>query len=239
MARARKFAELEKTLGYRFRDRTLIERALTHASVRARRKARLDNERLEFLGDRVLGLAIAAHLHGALPDIREGDLARRYNRLVCGEQCAQIARSIDLGRYLILSDSEADSGGRNKETILADAMEAVLGAVFIDAGYKTAQSVVLGLWEETLSGASTTVVDAKSALQEWAQGKGLALPKYVEISRKGPDHAPEFVSEVRISGIKTMSGAGTSKRQAEQAAASALLEREGVWKKPKRKTKKR
>jgi ribonuclease-3 len=232
--RARKFAGLEDALGYRFNDQKLIERALTHASVRAGQKARQDNERLEFLGDRVLGLVVAAHLHAAHPGHKEGDLARRFNRLVCGEQCARVARSIGLGDFLILSDSEAENGGRDKDTILADAMEAVLGAIYIDSGYKTAQTVVLNLWEEQLAGGSETPVDAKSALQEWAQGQGLPLPRYVEVSRNGPDHAPEFVAEVQIDGLAPGSGQGSSKRQAEQVAATAVLEREGVWKKKKR-----
>ena len=238
MARPRKFSELENALGCRFKDKKLYERALTHASVRTGRGPRLDNERLEFLGDRVLGLVIAAHLHAALPDVREGDLARRFNRLVCGERCTEVARAIDLGRFLILSDGEAESGGRDKDTILADAIEAVLGAVFLDAGFEQAREVVEHLWGDHLNGVTVTLVDAKSALQEWAQAKGLPLPGYSVVSREGPDHAPQFIAEVRVKGITPITGTGTSKRQAEQSAATALLEREAVWKKKKKKTKK-
>jgi ribonuclease-3 len=228
MLRPRKFKDLEKALGHRFKDQKLLEIALTHASVRGAKGKRSDNERLEFIGDRVLGLAIAELLNECFPDGSEGDLARRYNRLVRGEACAKVARSIGLGTHLILSDSEAGSGGRTKNTILADAMEALLGAIFLEAGFKTAREVVRNLWASLSEDLPATGVDAKSALQEWAQGQGLELPQYVEIARKGPDHAPHFTTEVRISGMEPARGEGASKRAAEQAAARALLEREGV-----------
>lgn len=228
MLRARKFKDLEKVLGHRFKNQQLLEVALTHASVRGVKGKRSDNERLEFIGDRVLGLAIAELLNERFPDGSEGDLARRYNRLVRGEACAKVARSIGLGTHLILSDSEAGSGGRTKNTILADAMEALLGAIFLEAGFKTARVVVRDLWESLSEDLPATGVDAKSALQEWAQGQGLELPEYVEIARKGPDHAPHFTTEVRITGKEPARGEGASKRAAEQAAARALLEREGV-----------
>lgn len=227
MSRKRKYSDLEKALGYRFKDQELVTRALTHSSTRGN-GSRDDNERLEFLGDRVLGLAVAAALIEAFPTSAEGDLARRFNQLVKRETCAAMGRSIELGRHLILSDSEASSGGRDKDTILADAVEALLGAAFIDGGFEKANALVLRLWQSHLAGKAHAVADPKSALQEWAQGRGLALPRYVEISRSGPDHAPRFVSEVRITGCKPAQGTGTSKRAAEQAAASAMLVREGV-----------
>ncbi|SFV28622.1 ribonuclease III [Hyphomicrobium facile] len=228
MLRPRKFKELETKLGYRFKDPALLERALTHASVRGGKVARFDNERLEFIGDRVLGLAIAEALNGQYPDASEGELARRYNRLVRGEACAKVARTIGLGDHLILSESEADSGGRNKTTILADAAEALLGAVFIDGGFEKARGVVHRLWREQSELVPEVAVDAKSALQEWAQGQGLALPRYTVVARNGPDHAPRFTAEVLIAGKAPAQGEGASKRIAEQAAASALLTREGV-----------
>ena len=229
MLRARKFKELETALGYRFKTPGLGERALTHASVRGgKSQTRGDNERLEFIGDRVLGLAVAEFLHEAFPKASEGDLARRYNRLVRGETCAKVARAIDLGKHMILSDSEAESGGREKETILADAMEALLGAVLLDSSYDKARGVVQRLWQGEFEEHPVVAADAKSALQEWAQGRGLARPEYIEISRAGPDHAPHFTSEVRISGREPARGQGASKRAAEQAAATALLAREGV-----------
>jgi ribonuclease-3 len=228
MLRPRKFKDLEGKVGHRFKSSTLLERALTHASVRGGRSARGDNERLEFIGDRVLGLAIAEVLNEQYPEASEGELARRYNRLVRGEACARVARAIGLGAHLILSESEADSGGREKMTILADAIEAVLGAVFLDAGFEKARAVVRKLWESQTGAAPEVAVDAKSALQEWAQGQGLALPKYSVVARKGPDHAPRFTAEVIIAGRAPAQGEGASKRIAEQAAASALLQREGV-----------
>ncbi len=228
MLRPRKFKDLEKKIGHRFKDPDLLERALTHASVRGGKTDRGDNERLEFIGDRVLGLAIAEVLNGQHPEATEGELARRYNRLVRGEACAKVSRSIGLGEHLILSESEADSGGREKTTILADAVEAVLGAVFLDGGFDKARNVVRKLWHEQSDNPPDLTVDAKSELQEWAQGQGLALPKYSVVSRKGPDHAPHFTAEVMISGTAPAQGEGASKRIAEQEAASALLKREGV-----------
>lgn len=228
MLRARKFKELETKLGHRFKDVELLERALTHASVRGGKGERTDNERLEFIGDRVLGLAIAEILNQQYPEASEGELARRYNRLVRGEACAKVARAINLGTHMILSESEAESGGREKMTILADAAEALLGAVFLDGGFDKARAVVRKLWQEQSEPAPDIGVDAKSALQEWAQGQGLALPKYSVVSRKGPDHAPRFTAEVVINGKPPAQGEGASKRIAEQAAATVLLAREGV-----------
>ncbi len=228
MTRLRDGPDLEARLGYVFEDKQLLLRALTHASVRSGKIPRHDNERLEFIGDRVLGLAIAEHLSELFPAADEGELARGLNRLVRGETCARVARDIDLGRHLVLSESEAAGGGRGKDTILADAVEAVLGAVFLEAGFAPARAVVRRLWDAETSQAKMGVADAKSALQEWAQGRGLALPEYVELAREGPDHAPRFTAEVRISGSEPARGEGPSKRAAEQAAATALLAREGV-----------
>ena len=226
---ARKYKELEARLGYKFKAQDLLTRALTHSSYKGSAKAGGDNERLEFVGDRVLGLAIAEMLQADFPQASEGELARRYTRLVRGETCATVGRQLALGAHLILSDSESASGGRDKETILADAVEALLGAVFLEAGFDKANAVVRHLWEP-LTHAHTRVAtaDPKSALQEWAQGKGLPLPSYVEIARSGPDHAPLFTTEVRIAGCKPARGEGASKRAAEQAAANVLLSREGV-----------
>ena len=231
LKRKRKFAELETTLGYRFKNQDLLLRALTHASTRASTRAngsRNDNERLEFLGDRVLGLVMAERLLEAFPEASEGDLAKRFNRLVRGETCAVVGQAIGIGQHLVLSESEAGSGGRAKATILADAVEALLGAVFLDSGFDKARTVVLKLWQDRMTDMPQVAADPKSALQEWAQGKGLELPRYVEVSRTGPDHAPHFIAEVRIDGCKPARGEGTSKRSAEQSAASALLAREGV-----------
>ncbi len=228
MSEARSTSDLEKNVGHVFKDRALLARALTHASVRSERTSADDNERLEFLGDRVLGLSIALILFDAYPQADEGEMARRFNRLVRRETCADIARSIALGDYLILSESENDSGGREKETILADAMEALLGAIFIEKGFDTSRKIIARLWGDRLNAIPMVSADPKSALQEWAQGKGLPLPTYSEVSREGPDHAPLFRAQVRIVGSEPAVGKGTSKRAAEKAAARALLEREGV-----------
>lgn len=231
MAKARKYAALEAALGHKFKDRKLLERALTHASVRSVTANREDNERLEFLGDRVLGLAIAEMLHDALPDYKEGELARYFNRLVRGQTCAAVGREAGIGEFLILSESESNGGGRDKSTILADAVEALLGAVFIDGGFDAGREAVRRLWGDRFKLKATSYIDPKSALQEWAQGRGLPLPQYTEVSRDGPDHAPKFISEVKIKSVKPMQGKGASKRHAEQDAASRMLYREGVWKK--------
>ena len=223
---------LLERLGYAFRNPALIELALTHASARPSLKANEDNERLEFLGDRVLGLAIAELLTATLPEASEGELARRYNQLVRAETCAEIAQEWDLGALILMSGGEAESGGRGKKTILANGCEAVLGAIFIDGGYAAARDVIHRFWASELSGYGLAVPDAKSVLQEWAQGRRLPLPRYIEIAREGPDHAPCFTAEVQIDGVAPERGHGANKRAAEQAAALAMLMREGVWQAP-------
>jgi ribonuclease-3 len=230
--RGRSIRGLETALGYTFKNRALLERALTHASIRAESGASEDNERLEFLGDRVLGLCVAELLIELDGTATEGALARRFNRLVRKDACANVARALKLGAAMKLSSSEDESGGRDKDTILADAIEALLAAVFLEAGYPAVRAVVRRLWAPLLSGLPDTTTDPKSALQEWAQGQGLSLPQYQEIAREGPDHAPVFTTEVRIPGKRPARGKGASKRAAEQAAATAVLAREGVWSKP-------
>jgi ribonuclease-3 len=219
-------------LGFAFKDRALVELALTHASARPSLKPNEDNERLEFLGDRVLGLAIAELLTQTFPESSEGELARRYNQLVRAETCAEIAKEWELGQLILMSGGEAESGGRGKKTILANACEAVLGAIFIEGGYQAARDVVFRFWATELASLDLALPDAKSILQEWAQGRRLSLPRYVEIAREGPDHRPRFTSEVQIDGVAPERGHGANKRAAEQAAALAMLLREGVWQAP-------
>jgi ribonuclease III len=221
--------QLSARLGHHFSDPALLKLALTHASARAGAKANEDNERLEFLGDRVLGLAVAELLTDRFPMAAEGELARWFNHLVRAETCAAVAQDWNLGKFILMSGGEAGSGGRRKKTILANTCEAVLGAVFADAGYEAAQAVVHRFWEPHLGELEVAAPDAKSVLQEWAQGKRLPLPRYLEIVREGPDHAPRFTSEVQIEGVAPERGQGANKRQAEQAAALAMLVREGVW----------
>ncbi|MDH3579965.1 MAG: ribonuclease III [Hyphomicrobiales bacterium] len=221
---------LTAKIGYTFVDPKLLKLALTHASVRARRKKSNDNERLEFLGDRVLGLCIAEMLFEEIPDADQGELAVRFNTLVRKETCAAVAdESWDLGQHVIMSGGEAISGGRRKLTILGDTCEAVLGAIFLDSGYAQAREVIRKFWMPRLRAGGPVPADAKTALQEWAQGRGLALPDYREISRSGPDHEPKFTVEVRLEGLEPARGEGTSKRLAEQAAAGAILVSEGIW----------
>ncbi|MCA3543033.1 MAG: ribonuclease III [Rhodobacter sp.] len=208
-------------IGHRFRQPDLLVRAVTHASISS--ATRPDNQRLEFLGDRVLGLAMAEALLRADSTATEGQLAPRFNALVRKETCADVAREIGLGEVLKLGRSEMLSGGRRKDALLGDALEAVIAAVYMDAGFEAAQAVVLALWGDRLAGVQADARDAKTALQEWAQARGLPPPVYLEQGRTGPDHQPVFTVEVRLeNGALERAAAGT-KRQAEQAAAKALL----------------
>ncbi len=228
-AHAASLTTLGERIGHQFRKPDLLALALVHASARGGVTAGTNNQRLEFLGDRVLGLVIAAHLHGAYPDESEGALARRYNRLVHRDTCADAARRLGLGPFIAMSEAEAAAGGRDKDTILADGCEAVLGAVFLDGGFETARSVVQRLWAPLLAEAGPVPVDPKTTLQEWAQARRLPIPDYVEISRQGPDHSPVFTIAARVAGFAPAHGSGPSKRAAQEAAATALLIREGVW----------
>ena len=194
MSKPRKTAlkDLAARIGHDFSNPALLKLALTHSSARASTKPDEDNERLEFLGDRVLGLAVAELLTDAFPKAPEGELARWFNQLVRAETCAEIAQSWDLGDLILMSGGEAGSGGRRKKTILANTCEAVLGAVFADGGYEAAKRVVRAFWEPQLGVIDLAAPDAKSVLQEWAQGRRLPLPRYLEVAREGPDHAPRF-----------------------------------------------
>ena len=219
---------LEEPLGHRFRHATLIERALTHASADAARS----NERLEFLGDRVLGLVIAEKLHALYPDDAEGVLALKLNALVRRETCAAVAEAAGLSQHLILASAEAGSGGRQKSAILAGACEAVIAALYLDGGMKAARNFVERYWAGAIAALTADMRDAKTALQEWAQArKGFdrAAPVYRQTARLGPDHAPLFTVAVEVPGEEPASGEGRSKREAEQAAAKAMLVRLGKW----------
>lgn len=210
-------------LGHHFAKPELLVRALTHSSIGS--ATRPDNQRLEFLGDRVLGLSMAEALFKADRAASEGQLAPRFNALVRKETCAAVAREIDLGAVLKLGRSEMMSGGRRKEALLGDAMEAVIAAVYLDGGFETARELVLRLWGERISHVEEDARDAKTALQEWAQARGLPPPGYDTVSREGPDHAPVFTIAVRLASGETEQAQAGAKRQAEQAAAAALLKR--------------
>ncbi len=215
--------DFQDRLGHEFADPALLVRAVTHSSMMTANRD--DNQRLEFLGDRVLGLVMADALLKADKSASEGQLAPRFNALVRKEACADVARQIDMGSVLKLGRSEMKSGGRRKDALLADAMEAVIAAVYLDAGYGAAEAMVIRLWGPRITEVKSDARDAKTALQEWAQARGEAPPQYIEVARDGPDHQPMFTIEVRLaSGAHEQAVAG-SKRHAEQAAASALLEK--------------
>lgn len=213
-------------LGHMFDDPALLIRALTHSSLST--ETRPDNQRLEFLGDRVLGLVMAEAVLAQDPTAPEGTLAPRFNALVRKETCADVAREIDLGAVLKLGKSEQMTGGRRKNALLGDAMEAVIAAVYEDAGFDAARALVLRLWGDRVAEVDADARDAKTALQEWAQARGQTPPSYVEIGRSGPDHAPVFTIEARLQSGESARAEARAKRQAEQAAAAALMSRMGA-----------
>ncbi|MBD3676899.1 MAG: ribonuclease III [Rhodobacteraceae bacterium] len=208
-------------LGHEFKRPDLLLRAVTHSSISS--PTRPDNQRLEFLGDRVLGLVMAEALLRADRAAAEGQLAPRFNALVRKETCAAVAREIDLGEVLKLGRSEMMSGGRRKDALLGDAMEAVIAAVYLDGGFESAAALVLRLWGKRIETVKEDARDAKTALQEWAQARGEPPPTYTEVGRTGPDHAPQFTIEVQLKSGASARAEASSKRQAEQAAAKALL----------------
>ncbi len=230
MHRRRAHDKLEARLGYRFADPDLLDRALTHSSaVAPSRRIESSYQRLEFLGDRVLGLVIADMLYRRLPKANEGELSRALNALVRKETCAAIARDLELGAELNLGESEARTGGAKKEAILGDVAEAIIGAVYCDGGLGRAFEVVERLFGDYIIHAGTERADAKTMLQEWAQGRGLEPPSYEEVERTGPDHAPEFTIAVHLEGYAEVSASGPSKKLAEHKAAEMFLIREKVW----------
>jgi ribonuclease III len=220
---------LEDRIGYRFTDGAMLEIALTHISaLKGARNRAGSYQRLEFLGDHVLGLVISDMLFRAFPKADEGELSRRLADLVRKETCAEIARTIDLGAAIRLGSSEANAGARTRLAILADVCEAVIGAVYLDGGYKAAEELVERLWQVRMRAKAQPLRDPKTVLQEWAQARGLPTPAYREVARSGPDHDPEFRVAVQLPAFAPAEGSGRSKRAAEQAAAAAMLTREGV-----------
>lgn len=212
---------LENELGYKFKNPELLRQAVTHASLG--RSSWNIYERLEFLGDRVLGLVIAHRLLERFPEEREGDIARRYVQLVRREALANVAKQIDFGSYLLVSDGEEAAGARNSSTILSDALEAVIGALYLDGDLGAATKFIRKFWNPLLEKDREPPLDAKTALQEWAQMKRYSLPEYTVISVEGPAHSPEFTITVSLKNHQPEKGVGRSKRQAEQMAAELLL----------------
>jgi ribonuclease-3 len=214
--------QLEKQLNHTFKDKELLRHALTHSSTGEDQ----NYERLEFLGDRVLGLVIAQALYERFPDEAEGDLAKRLAALVQGELLAEIASQIELGQFIILSEAEAQAGGAQNENILSDVFEALIGALYIDGGLKKCEALINGLWEGRFTEMKTPPQHPKTRLQEWAQGKGLPLPSYKVIGQSGPDHAPVFEIQLTVKGYEPVSAEGYSRQEAEKQAAKAFFEQE-------------
>ena len=215
----------EQRLGYEFSDVSLLIEALTHSSIAS--ESRKDNQRLEFLGDRVLGLVMAEALLEIDQFASEGTLAPRFNALVRKEACAEVARHIDLGGVLKIGRSEMLSGGRRKDALLGDGMEAVIAAIYKDGGFEVAKRTITELWGDRIKNVKGDGRDAKTMLQEWAQARGQNPPKYEIMSQSGPDHAPEFLVKVLLDSGETADATAGSKRQAEQMAAKSLLQTMG------------
>ena len=225
MKKSEAIRSFEQRLGYEFSNLSLLVEALTHSSIAS--DFRKDNQRLEFLGDRVLGLVMAEALLEIDQTAPEGTLAPRFNALVRKETCAEVARQIELGGVLKIGRSEMLSGGRRKDALLGDGMEAVIAAIYKDGGFGIAKTIIIKLWGDRIKNVKVDARDAKTMLQEWAQARGQNPPNYEVISRSGPDHAPDFLVKVILASGETSEAMAGSKRQAEQMAAKALLQKIG------------
>jgi len=212
---------LQQRIGYRFRDSGLLKLALTHPSVAKQQS----NQRLEFLGDAILGAIVARILYDLYKDEQEGELARRHAALVRGETLTAVAREIGLGEALQLGASETQGQGRDNASNLEDALEALVGALMLDGGMAAAEAFVIPRWTQMAQQTLTAPKDAKTALQEWAQARGLPVPVYRLVEAAGPAHAPQFTIEVTVQGYPPAEAQAASKRQAEQLAAGMLLQR--------------
>ncbi|CTQ50057.1 ribonuclease III [Jannaschia donghaensis] len=218
---SRELEAFQARIGYTFSRPDLLVRAMTHSSIAT--ETRPDNQRLEFLGDRVLGLVMAEELMSDDRTAAEGQLAPRFNAMVRKETCADVARSVDLGSVLKLGKSEQVTGGRRKLALLGDGIEALIAAVYVDGGLGPARDLVLRLWGDRIHDVEDDARDAKTTLQEWAQGRKMSPPNYEVVERSGPDHAPVFRIVARLEDGRSAEGEASSKRNAEQAAAQALL----------------
>ena len=222
-------AAVEARIGHSFTDATLLATALTHVSALKPSRKRGDSyQRLEFLGDHVLGLIVSDMLYRAFPSADEGELSKRLADLVRKESCADVAKSLGLVDDIKLGAVGAGAGARLRKSVLGDICEAVIGAVFLDGGYQAAAEFVERNWTERMHKLRRPLRDPKTTLQEWAQGKGLPTPVYREVERTGPHHDPQFRIAVELPGLEAAEGTGGSKRAAEKAAASAMIVREGV-----------
>ena len=217
----RSFTQLEDIIGYKFKDRHLLERALTHSST----NDAYNYQRLEFLGDRVLGLVIADALFTEFRGENEGGLAKRHTALVQGTTCAIIGQAHKIADFIILSESERISGGNLNENIIADVVESLLGAIYRDGGYDAAQKVILKLWGDNIRTLEDAPQDPKTELQEWVQARSLDLPLYEVAEKSGPDHAPMFLMRLTVDGQGSVEAEGSSRRQAEKTAARLMLKK--------------
>jgi ribonuclease-3 len=213
--------ELQRRIGYQFQDMKLLSCAITHPSLAGQE----NNQRLEFLGDTVIGLVVARILYDLFPNEQEGELARRQAGLVRGETLAKVAKEIALGEVLKVSLSEIQNGGRDNLSNLEDAFEALIGAIYLDGGIAAVEAFIVPRWRELAKSVTAAPKDAKTALQEWSQGRGLSLPTYKIIETIGSAHAPIFTIEVKVQGYEPASAKASSKRAAQQLAAEILLER--------------
>jgi ribonuclease-3 len=230
MVKDRALEVLEDRIGHSFADRDLLVLALTHVSAVAASR-RPTYQRLEFLGDRVLGLGVAEMLYLAFPDAEEGELSRRLADLVRKESCAEVALGWGVPAHVRLGEGQRRADAV-KTAILGDICESLIGAVHLDGGYAAARLVVRRAFEPLMHAPRRPLRDPKTTLQEWAQARGLAIPAYRQAARRGPDHAPEFLIEVSVDGFRAAAASGSSKRLAEQAAAAAFLAREGIAAEP-------
>ncbi len=212
-------SRLQEVLGHFYNNKALLEEALTHSSA----EGDVSYQRLEFLGDRVLGLVIADFLLRSFPDENEGDLARRLSGLVDKTMLARVAIEAEIGKFILMSEGEKAAGGDANENILADVMEALIGAAYLDAGLETCRKMIESLWGDRLFEMVSPPIDPKTELQEWTQGRGMGLPQYELVGRTGPDHAPVFDIRANIESYPPVVAQGTSRRAAEKAAAELML----------------
>lgn len=219
-------AEIAARIGYAFRDVALLQRALTHSSVRG--KVGTDNERLEFLGDRVLALVVAEMLFRLYPDAAQGELAVRLSSLVSGDACAEVAEEIGIVEFIHADAAVKGAQGRKAKNVRADAVEALIAAIYLDGGLEQASAFILRVWEKRSQKVLRAMRDAKTMLQEWLAQQNSARPVYAIVGREGPDHEPLFTVEVQAPNYAIAVGKGRSRQAAEQAAAAAFLAREGV-----------
>ena len=219
----RDLSKLSNILGHKFSTSEYLSVALRHSSLSVRDSG-MTNERYEFLGDRVLNLVIAEMLLERFPNEKEGDIAKRHTGLVRQEALARVAKKINLGDYIEMDDGTEAKGGRKSLKVLSDCCEAIIAALYIDGGLVGAKNFIVAHWRQMLDETLVPPKDAKTALQEWAQGQGLPLPEYFEVEKRGSAHEPIFIMEVVVEGMSAVTASGTSKQKAEQSAAQLLLD---------------